>query len=216
MTDSPDKPELVQVPTGDDYAVPLQVFRPDGPVIGPTLLILPALGVSVRFYRTLARALRNQGIASVLFEQRGHGDSALRAGRNTDWGIGHWLLQDIPAATGWMREQWPGSEIVPLGHSLGGHVALNYVALHPQQHQRIILAATGTPWTGAFAGVQRWQVRFLVAAIPLLGGLCGYYPGQLLGFGGREARSLMMDWRELARHNRYAASGVTVEHIHDF
>jgi predicted alpha/beta hydrolase len=44
--------------------------------------------------------------------------------------------------------------------------------------------------------------------IPLLNAAFGYYPGHRVGFGGREARTLMNDWLDLARTNVYGARGM--------
>src|SRR5699024_12768728 len=37
------------------------------------------------------------------------------------------------------------------------------------------------------------------------------YPGDKFGFGGREARGMMMDWRQMAGRNRYLARGMKVD-----
>jgi predicted alpha/beta hydrolase len=54
----------------------------------------------------------------------------------------------------------------------------------------------------------RRKLYFLIAAIPVCHLCLGYYPGRRIGFGDDEARSVMDDWRALARHNRYHASGL--------
>jgi predicted alpha/beta hydrolase len=60
---------------------------------------------------------------------------------------------------------------------------------------------------GGFTGTTRRKLAFLCAMIPPVSALLGYYPGDKLGFGGREARTLMQDWRALAKTNRYQANG---------
>ena len=58
-----------------------------------------------------------------------------------------------------------------------------------------------------------YEVGLPPSAVPLLTALLGYYPGDRLGFGGREARRLMADWLVMARENRYSASGMEAEDL---
>ena len=39
--------------------------------------------------------------------------------------------------------------------------------------------------------------------------LLGYFPGNKIGFAGREARSLMRDWQNLAQDNHFKVKGIT-------
>jgi predicted alpha/beta hydrolase len=141
-------------------------------------------------------------------EQRGHGSSALRPSRRCDFGFREWLEIDIPAALRWMRNRHPNAPIYLAGHSLGGHLSLMARALYPEQVAGVALLTTATPWYRCFAGRERQLIKFLIAAVPPLTALLGYYPGNRLGFGGREARRLMADWLVMARDNRYSAAGV--------
>lgn len=65
-----------------------------------------------------------------------------------------------------------------------------------------------TPYCGCFHGITRLQLRFMIAAVPAIMAALGYYPGNRMGFGGREARRLMADWLVMARENRYSAQGM--------
>lgn len=203
------EPEVGGAQTPGGYTVPLECYR--AAESASAILLLPALGLAARFYRPIGHALAARGIHAVLFEQRGHGDSAVRADRAHDYGFREWLSEDIPAALGWMRSQLPGAEAVLMGHSLGGHLAACYVGLNPDAVGRLILTACGTPWAGAFRGGRRRQVRVLYRLIPLLGAILGYFPGHRLGFGGREARRLMRDWRKMVPDNTYHAEGIDAD-----
>ncbi len=147
----------------------------------------------------------------MLFEQRGHGDSSMRAGRKVDYGFREHLEHDIPAALDWIDRELGTDDITLMGHSLGGHLTACTVALQPQRFSRVILAASGTPWLPTFSGAIRWQIRLLRLIIPPLNLLCGHFPGNVLGFGGREATTLMRDWCALAKDNRYHAQGMDVD-----
>lgn len=205
----PQTPPTAYAATAGGYRVPLRLYGASAQA--PSLLVLPAMGLAAGFYAPLASALANAGINTVLFEQRGYGLSAVRAARRQNFGFAEWLRDDIPAALNWIAEQLPGSPVHLLGHSLGGHLAACTVALNPAAAQGLILAACGTPWVGAYAGKTGQQLRLLCALIPALNALFGYFPGQWLGFGGRDARRLMMDWRALALSNRYRAAGMSTD-----
>ena len=197
----------VRAPDGVD--VPLEVYEPVHP--RARVLMLPALGIQARLYRRLGGLLAEAGIGMTALEQRGHGRSALRASRRCDFGFREWLTADIPAALDGLQAREPRVPVFLAGHSLGGHLALMARSLHPDRVAGVVLLTTATPYYRCYHGVKRVQIRFLVSSVPLLTALLGYYPGDRLGFGGREARRLMADWLVMARENRYGASGMETE-----
>lgn len=200
--------ELFTLPLASGYALPVRWFPADTGVDAPALLLMPALGIPARYYDPLAKALQACGIPVLIMEQRGHGDSALRPSRSVDFGYREALTEDIPALLDWLDARRPGQRIVLMGHSLGGHYASMTAGRLPGRIAGVVLSACGTACFEAFEGKVRHQLRVLILMIPLLTRAFGYYPGDKIGFGGREARRLMHDWLQLARHNRYAAEGV--------
>ncbi|WP_097459964.1 alpha/beta hydrolase family protein [Mangrovitalea sediminis] len=197
----------VRICTPGGYEVPLTWFP--GEETGPVILFMAALGVPARFYRPIAQALSANGFCVALMEQRGHGDSALRPGRRSDWGFRAVLENDLPAVMAWVRKQAPGAPLYLMGHSLGGHYAAITAGLRPNEVDGVILVACGTPWWRAFDGGTKVRIRLLIGLLPVCHVAFGYYPGDRLGFGGREARTLMKDWRALAQTNHYSATGVS-------
>lgn len=194
------------VDNGQGYRVPLSWYP--AAAGAPIVLLMPALGVSARFYGKLAEALAGRGFSVALMEQRGHGDSALRPSRRSDWGFAQVLGQDLPAVLDWLRAHHPEAPVYLMGHSLGGHFAAISAGRLAERVDGVVLVATGSPWVGAFTGAMAGKVRLLTRLIPLGNLMFGYYPGDRIGFGGREARTLMADWRELALTNRYRARGL--------
>ena len=211
MSSAEIRAEVTVVLTPSGYSLPLTLFRAVESPEETSLLLLPALGMAASFYQPIAEALARQGIHTVLMEQRGHGNSSLRASHRCDFGFREWLEEDIPISIEWVRTQCPGTTITLMGHSLGGHLATCYLGLHannPSAPERLVLTACGTPWAGAYQRKLRWQIRLLRHLIPPLTLILGYFPGDLLGFGGREARRLMRDWRRIVPANRYSAEGM--------
>lgn len=198
--------EWVKIPTGDGYEVPLMVG--DAREGRASVLVLPALGTRASYYEAFGAALQERGLQVALFEPRGHGESALRPSRQSDWGFREWLTHDMPAAIAHLKALSPEAPLYLCGHSIGGHLSAALSALAPQSFDGIALIACGSPHFELYDPKTRRQIRFLTRIMPALHLAYGYFPGDRVGFAGREARTLMRDWRVLARENRYAAQGI--------
>ena len=173
----------------------------------PVFLVTPAMALPGSFYRPLAAPMAASGLRLVAMDLRGHGTSSVRPDRNTDFGYRELLELDWPAAIATVRERYPAAPLVLLGHSLGGQVSLLYAGANPGSVTAVITVATGSIWWRAFPAP--WRYVFLLATqfIAAAGKVLGSYPGHRLGFGGREARSLVADWAHQARTGRYRAKG---------
>ena len=190
----------------NDYQVPVSWYPAEN--ASASIVLMAALGVGARFYQPLAVALQKSGVNVALVEQRGHGDSALRPSRQTDFGFREALQDDIPAVLGHLQELSSTQPCYLMGHSLGGHYAAITAGRFPERIAGVIIIACGSPWTEAFSGRTRRQLKLLCRLIPFFNAVLGYYPGDRLGFGGREARTLMADWVALAKTNVYQACGM--------
>lgn len=173
-----------------------------------SVLLLPALGVPAAKYQRCASLLGEAGFDVGLLEWRGVGDSPERAARNCDFGFRELLDEEIPRALRALSEAAPGQPLYILGHSLGGHLAAITAGRVGELIDGLILVACGSPSLDAFPPPTRRRIRALCALIPPCNRLLGYFPGNRLGFGGRQPRRLMRDWRHLALSGRYAAEGI--------
>lgn len=174
------------------------------PAMGATthrVLWLPALGVAARHYLPLANALAARGCQVQLMDWRGHGSSSLRAGRGVDWGFAQLLQQDLPAAVAALQARDIHVDTLG-GHSLGGQLACCHAGNQPGLRQ-LWLVASGSPWWPGFAAPRRWLLPLAYTALPALASIVGHLPGKRVGFGGREARSLITDWARVGRTGRY-------------
>lgn len=186
----------------DGHASQLRVHRAaDG---APGLFWLPALGVPAAKYDAFAAALAAEGVSCAVHEWRGNGSSSLRARRGQDWGYHELLQHDLPSSVAALD---PGSRWYFGGHSLGGQFAAMAAARQPHRSAGLALVATGVPHSATFTGRQRLGVGLFAAVLPLLTRVAGYYPGQRLGFAGREAGQLMRDWAATVRTGRYGRYG---------
>lgn len=197
--------EPMSLPGGAGYTLPVNWYSAES--ASGSVILMAALGMGARFYQPLAQALQAAGLNVALLEQRGHGDSPWRPSHHCDWGFREALVNEIPVALDWVKSRSSGLPVYLMGHSLGGHYSAMAAGVYGEQIDGIILAACGSPWVGGFTGTTRRKLKVLCAIIPSVSALLGYYPGGRLGFGGREARTLMQDWLALAKTNRYQANG---------
>lgn len=173
-----------------------------------TLLWLPALGVAAKHYLPFADALAQRGVAVFVHEWRGSGSSSVRADAAHDWGYRELLTLDVPASETAVAAATPDLPRIVGGHSLGGQIGLCRLALAAHAAHEVWLVGSGSPWWRAFPPPQRLWLPLVYRFIPWLVERAGYLPGRRIGFGGNEARSLILDWARTATTGRYAAAGI--------
>ncbi|MCM2373584.1 alpha/beta hydrolase [Aporhodopirellula aestuarii] len=88
------------------------------------VVIVHGLGEHSGWYAELADQLSAVGMASLAYDQHGHGKSP---GRRGDAPTLQTLVDDIGVAVASAQENWPEAEVVLLGHSMGGHLVLRYL-----------------------------------------------------------------------------------------
>ena len=193
--------ELRFVKSTDGVEVPLRYAGSPNPRWA--LLFMPALGIRASLYDRFAVDLANNGVACLVLEQRGHGDSPLRASRAVNWSFDDQLEQDIPAAVAELRSLTGRLPLVVGGHSIGGHFATVLAGRQPTLMDGLLHVACGFPYHRDYPGRQGALLRRLLGLLPLLAVVPGYYPGQRLGFGGRESLRFMRDWATWARSGSF-------------
>jgi predicted alpha/beta hydrolase len=195
-----------KVSTDNEVTVPLLVAEPEG-TPSAALILLPALGIRAKFYTALAQGLAKGGVLVVVLEQRGNGESAYRPGDGSRFDLKDYLHRDLDAALRWLKAKPYDGPLYIGGHSLGGHVASMAAAEKPARFAGVIHFACGFPYAGDYRPPASFFIRFLIALIPLMTYIIGYFPGSRLGLGGREYRGLMMDWCQWARSGSYNIKG---------
>ncbi len=198
--------ETIVVDRRNGSRMELQAWMPAAPG-GAPILVMPAMGVPGGYYRPLAEALAAHGHPVVVGEQRGHGRSGMRPGRRTDFGYHDLLSEDWPAMVAATTGRFPGRRPVLLGHSLGGQLGLLYAGRHPDVFSGIVLAAACSVHYRSYRGIGGLAIRGYALLGAPIAGLIGHFPGQWLGFAGREARGMMRDWGEEALTGRYRLAG---------
>jgi len=196
----------IEIRSADDATTVVEAFGHDGPQV----LFLPALGVPLHYYRPLLARWADVGYRVYGLELRGMPQSSTSDVRAHDFGYNHALALDIPAAIAAAGLETP---LLLAGHSLGGQLALLYAAGHPEQVRAVTTLASGSTHHGAFASVRgRAKRRGQLGLIRAITGTVGWFPGHLVGFGGRQPRTMMADWGHEGRTGRFVLAGSTADH----
>jgi predicted alpha/beta hydrolase len=193
--------QIQYIPTADKVSVPIYWFCAQNP--RATLLLQPALGIQAKLYCKLAEGLAEQGCATAILEQRGHGLSSFRPGYKNNYSFNETLDCDIPAAMHWLAAEVPVVPRLLGGHSLGGHLSTIYAGMHPQEIHGVVHLACAFPYINDYAGRQQRMLQLLCGLIPLFSVAPGFYPGHLLGFGERESLGMMNQWRQWAKTGNF-------------
>lgn len=201
-------PEPLRVATGDGHEADLLLVRGDPAVdVDVGVLWMPAMGVPARKYRHFAAAMAAHGRTVALHEWRGHDSSNRRAARGSDWGYAE-LLQDIAASRAALAAAFPDKRWIIGGHSLGGQLAALALARRPGDFAGYLVAGSGQPWWRTFPHWHKGAILLAILWFRAVSMLCGYFPGDRLGFAGREARGVIRDWADSAGSGDYRPAQV--------
>ncbi|WP_338748203.1 alpha/beta fold hydrolase [Janibacter alittae] len=174
---------------------------------GPLVLVLPAMGVPAGYYEPFVDDLARTGVTAAVADYPGQGAATPRVDRDLDHGyteVAHdWLPRVVAAA----RREHDGP-LVGLGHSLGGHILLTHLAGDEPLPDAAVLIGAGTPFWRTHHGVKTLlQTQFM----GLLTRIRRFWPGDRLGFGGRQPRTLIREWAAFARTGRLTPGGRPIE-----
>ena len=204
MTQTPHRTIPITAPDGATSVV--EAFGSEGPAV----LFLPALGVPLHYYRPLLADWAERGYRVLGLELRGMPQSSTADVRANDFGYVHALTLDIPAAIGAAGLEAP---LLLAGHSLGGQLALLYAAAHPAAVRAVVTIASGSSHHGAFpTRAARTRRRGQMAAVQAIIRTVGWFPGHLVGFGGRQPRTMIADWSHEGRFGRFEIAGSAADH----
>jgi predicted alpha/beta hydrolase len=177
-----------------------------------SVLFLPALGVPIGYYDGMLGAWAAGGRHIVAVERRRMPRLSRREVRASRYGYATIIREDLPAVVASGVFGGAGG-IVLAGHSLGGQLALLAAASGAIDVAAVVAIASGTSSPAAQdTRVGRLQRRGQVLLVDALSALLGYWPGDRLGFGGRQPRSLMRDWCHEGRRGAYRLHGDAADH----
>ena len=167
-----------------------------------TIICLPAMGVRAKYYELLAINLNKAGYNVITLGWRGMGHSDVRASRKHDFGYQE-LIDDLKEWVALIEQKFPNNQKILLGHSLGGQIGSLFISRFPGHFSGLILIASSLVFYKGWQGTDALKVKFVGMAFYPLSKLLGFFPGKTIGFGGREARSVMRDWGNNALTGNY-------------
>jgi len=168
----------------------------------PVVILLPALGVAAGYYGPFAAALAAEGIAVLAADFPGQGVSRPLASRKNDFGYAA-VSDDVVAATvAVAQERYAGRPLAFLGHSFGGQVGLVHLATHTSPVRALVLIGSGSPYWRGFP--KRLKLLAQTQTLGAVAAVRGHWPGDRVGFGGRQPRQLMREWARFARRGELA------------
>lgn len=88
------------------------------------IVVVHGLGEHAGCYDDLVSRMTTLGLAVVIYDQHGHGQSPGRRGDAPDFKT---LVDDVAVALMFAREHFRDAELVLMGHSMGGNLVLNHL-----------------------------------------------------------------------------------------
>jgi predicted alpha/beta hydrolase len=179
------------------------------------VVFLPALGASVYVYRTMAEAWASLGYRIATVEMRGGKQSSVKDVRAHNFGYNEILNVDLASIVPKLRAQAAGNRFLLAGHSLGGQFALLYASRHPSEVDAVVVLAGGSNYYGALPRGRRFARYLGVRAVRTIDQVLRFFPGDQLGFGGRQPLNMILDWTQEALTGRYRVQGDPADYDHD-
>ena len=174
------------------FKVPLTLYRTAQP--RAVAIVIPAMGTSASFYQPFAEELVARGFSVLSPEIPGTGASRPRPSWKVDYGYRDLVEIYLPGLINAAREVGQDAPMVLIGHSLGAHAGTLAVSTGSIEIEALVTIAGGNinyrNWTGAGAA----KVMFAGAVFSAMSRLFGHLPGQYVGFGGAQARTLIQEW----------------------
>lgn len=167
-----------------------------------TILVLPALGVPASYYDVLLISLFDCNFSVACVDFHGQGESSIKANSKIDFGYKELLEIDIPVAIE-ATKKILSKQLFLFGHSLGGQMACLYAGQHQHNIKGIILCLSGSVFYKSWNGLSRYKVLIGTQFSILLSRFLGYFPGHIIGFGGKTGKQLIIDWGTQSRSGLY-------------
>ncbi len=201
--------EPQKVETKNGYELSSTFYFPNGEMKG-AVLIVPAMGVTQKYYASFASWLTTQGYFVATFDYSGTGLSQSKDLRDSSVTISDWANFDCTAMIEAVSIKADGQPIYWIGHSLGGQILGMVPNISPIT--KIINIASGSGyWLENVPSLKwrAWWLWYIVA--PLATKVYGYFPGKRLRKVGDLPSGVMNQWRKWCINPEYMVGVEGVE-----
>lgn len=131
------------LPASDHCSLYVYQWLPTGPVKA-VVLLAHGMAEHAGRYQRLGEALSAAGYALYAHDQRGHGRTAELGTRGLFAQHEGWskVVNDLGLLTQYIGQQYPGTPVFLLGHSMGSYIAQAYLLHHSASLQGAILSGS--------------------------------------------------------------------------
>ena len=167
-------------------------------------IVVPAMGTTASFYEPFAEVLTTRGFSVLLPELPGTGVSLPRPSRKINYGYRDLVETYLPEVVKSAKQVARGAPVILIGHSLGSQIGTMAVASGTIKIDALVTIAGGNIHYRNWDGAGAVKVLFASALFSSLTRLFGYLPGQYVGFGGPQARTLIREWSKIIRTGSFS------------
>lgn len=209
LTPAPTPTRTFEIVTDDGVRLAVDAFLPTGPAVAK-LLLAPAMGVRRRFYARFLADLADHGMAAIVLDYRGIGDSRHASIRDERASLSDWGERDLAAATRALVElpveverEGAGAELplLFLGHSVGGQI---FGLMRKVPYAAAYMVGSQAGYWKHWEGAARLAMAALwFGAIPILSSTVGYLPMRVVGQGEDIPDGVAREWAAWGRDPSY-------------
>ena len=166
------------------------------------VLISAATGVRQQCYSDFAKWLSSEGFQVYTFDYRGIGNSRPENLNDVLYDMHDWSV-DIDAMISHITKVHPVSQLIIVGHSVGGQlIGMSNLA---KQAEAFIMIGSQTPYWKNYTGltIKLKLLALWYVAIPVLTKLFGYFPASRLGSFEDLPAEVARQWSRWARNRNY-------------
>jgi predicted alpha/beta hydrolase len=184
------------------FTVPVTLYRSKRQ--RAVAIVVPAMGTTASFYQPFAEELATHGISVLSPELPGTGASHPRPSWKVNYGYRDLIGTYLPSIVDTGKKTGQGAPVVLIGHSVGAHAAALAVMSGSIEVDALVTVAGGNTHYRNWDGSGALKVWIAAALFSSLTRLFGQFPGQYLGFGGPQARTLIREWSKIIRTGRFS------------
>lgn len=193
--------ELLEINYGGGVSNKALIFPAKNKNCKNLYIVLPAMGVRASYYSVFAEELTVLGTV-ITVDWRGHGYSSEIPSWKNDFGY-ETLVNDVGVVLSCSKDKFPKLEIILVGHSLGGQISSLFVSRFPNHCNKLILIASGSIYYKGWNKGDALKLKVAGITFGFISDLIGYFPGNLIGFARREAKTLIKDWSRNVMTGKY-------------